>query len=146
MSYDAKCSYVESQLNKRFNHDHYQLRPDHRIFAQHVFVNDALPNRVLSGTIIVKPDIDRFTDNGLIFEGENEEIECDVVLLATGYKVVFPFISEELIPVKDNKVELYKWVFPPNLKHTKTLAFISLIQPVGALLPIGEQQSRWLVN
>lgn len=68
---------------------------------------------------------------------------CDVIILATGYKVVFPFISEDLLPVHKNKVRLYKWQFIPNIKHAHTLAFISLAQPIGALVPIGELQSRW---
>jgi hypothetical protein len=33
-------------------------------------INDALPNRILSGTVIVKGNIDRFTENGVIFEGD----------------------------------------------------------------------------
>ena len=109
LSYETKCYLTESLLNRKFNHDDYQLRPAHRVFAQHVFVNDALPNRILSGTIVVKPDINRFTESGVVFEGEEEETPCDVVLLATGYKVVFPFISENLLTVIDNKV-LFRYV------------------------------------
>lgn len=37
-------------------------------------------------------------------------------------------------------------MFAPKLKHPKTLAFISLAQPIGALLPIGEMQSRWFAQ
>jgi dimethylaniline monooxygenase (N-oxide forming) len=48
-----------------------------------------------------------------------------------------------LISTDKNQVELYKYVFSPKLKHPKTLAFMSLAQPIGALLPIGELQSRW---
>ncbi len=77
------------------------------------------------------------------FLGEDNETPCDAVLLATGYKVSFPFISQSLISTHKNKVELYKYVFSPKLKHPKTLAFISLAQPIGPLLPIGELQSRW---
>lgn len=137
---------LESMLNNKFNHEDFQLKPWHRVLAQHVFVNDALPNRILAGTVKVKNDIDRFTENGVVFRGDNQETPCDVVLLATGYKVVFPFISEDVLPVVDNKVNLYKWVFAADLKHPKTLAFISLIQPIGAILPIGEQQSRWFAQ
>jgi len=36
-------------------------------------VNDALPNRILSGTVIVKGNIDRFTENGVIFEGKDAQ-------------------------------------------------------------------------
>ena len=37
-------------------------------------------------------------------------------------------------------------MFSPKLAHPKTLAFISLIQPIGAILPIGEMQSRWFAQ
>ena len=57
--------------------------------------------------------------------------------------MVFPFISETLVPVHKNKVRLYKWQFIPNISHPHTLCFLSLAQPIGALLPIGELQARW---
>jgi len=60
--------------------------------------------------------------------------------------VSFPFISQSLIPTDKNQVELYKYMFSPKLAHPKTLAFISLAQPVGALLPIGEMESRWFAQ
>jgi len=31
--------------------------------------NDDLPNRILTGNIVIKADINRFTENGVIFEG-----------------------------------------------------------------------------
>lgn len=77
------------------------------------------------------------------FAGENAITPCDSVIMATGYKVHFPFISETLIPVYKNQIRLYKYQFPAHLKHPHTLAFISLAQPIGALLPIGELQARW---
>ena len=109
-------------------------------------VNDALPNRILSGTITVKGDIDHFTEDGVVFKGESQVTPCDVVILATGYKVVFPFLSESILPVHRNKVRLYKHQFVHNLSHPHTLALIGLIQPVGALLPISELQSRWFAQ
>ena len=69
-----------------------------------------------------------------------------MVLLATGYKISFPFISQSLIPTEKNRVQLYKYVFSPHLKHPKTLAFITLVQALGAFLPIGEMQSRWFAQ
>lgn len=69
--------------------------------------------------------------------------KCDSVVFATGYKVQFPFISETILPVHENQVRLYKYEFIPNVKHPHTLAFLSLAQPIGALLPIGELQARW---
>lgn len=67
-----------------------------RIFAQHIMVNDALPNRILSGTVVVKGNIKRFTENGIVFEGESKETAVDDVILATGYQIKFPFFDENV--------------------------------------------------
>ena len=37
--------------------------------AQHPTINDALPNKILAGTVIVKSDIEHFTENGVVFKG-----------------------------------------------------------------------------
>ena len=37
----------------RFDHGRYGLKPDHRILAAHVTINDELPNRIASGTVQV---------------------------------------------------------------------------------------------
>lgn len=142
--YNVVCSVSEAFINRHFDHSQYRVKPKHRIFEQHVMVNDALPNRVLSGTIELKNNIDRITETGVIFQGETEEVPCDVIIMATGYKVDFPFISQDLIPVVDNKVDLYKYVFSPDLQpFPHTLGFIALAQPIGALFPIAEMHSRW---
>lgn len=142
--YRIVCSTSENFINYHFDHTQYKIKPKHRIFEQHIMVNDALPNRILSGTIELKNNIDRFTETGVVFQGDSEETPCDVVIMATGYKVDFPFIDQSLVPVIDNKVDLYKYVFAPNLQpHPETLAFIALAQPIGALFPIAEMHSRW---
>ncbi|XP_054156728.1 flavin-containing monooxygenase 5-like [Oppia nitens] len=143
LPYNMKCNLMENKLNKVVDHNDYQLKPKHRVLAQHIMINDTLPNRILSGTVIVKGDIERFTETGIIFEGDTEETPCDAVVLATGYHVSFPFISQELIPTDGNRIELYKYAFAPKLSHPKTLAFIGLIQPIGAIMPIAELQCRW---
>ncbi|KFM81852.1 Dimethylaniline monooxygenase [N-oxide-forming] 5, partial [Stegodyphus mimosarum] len=139
--YPIVCYVAEREINNRFDHELYRLKPEHHIFGQHPMVNDALPNRILSGTVQVRGDVKEFTAKGVIFEGENEEVAVDEVVLATGYKITFPFLSTDIVWVEDNKVELYKFAIPPKLKH-KTLIVIGLGQPVGPLMPISELQSR----
>lgn len=109
-------------------------------------VNDALPNRILSGTVVLKGDIREFTEDGILFEDEDEVVKCDAVILATGYEVCFPFLDHSILWTENNHVELYKYMFPPKLKHPHTLAAIGLIQAVGPAIPISEQQSRWFVQ
>ncbi|XP_076333899.1 flavin-containing monooxygenase 5-like [Tachypleus tridentatus] len=140
--FNLLCYFSENYINNRFNHEMYQIKPRHRIFGQHPMVNDALPNRILSGTVELKGNIKTFTEKGVIFEGEEEESEVDVIILATGYKFQFPFIDQQILSTENNHVDLYKYVIPYKLKHP-SLAFIALAQPVGALFPIGEIQARW---
>ncbi|XP_076195911.1 flavin-containing monooxygenase 5-like isoform X3 [Aptenodytes patagonicus] len=132
--------FAEKQLNARFNHSHYGLKPKHRILDQHPTINDDLPNRIISGRVLVKPNVQQFTEASAIFsDGTREDI--DAVVFATGYSFSFPFL-EGCVKVVENQIPLYKFMFPPNLEKP-TLAFIGLIQPLGAIMPISELQCRW---
>ena len=137
------CSIFESQLNLQFDHKLYGLKPKHRVFGQVITVNDSLPTRILSGTVAVKSDIVEFTENGVIFKGDNKVTEVESVVFATGYKIEFPFLDKKIIDTEDNKVNLYKFQYIPCLRHSKTLAIIGLIQPLGSLINVAECQARW---
>uniref|UniRef100_A0A673K5S6 Flavin-containing monooxygenase n=1 Tax=Sinocyclocheilus rhinocerous TaxID=307959 RepID=A0A673K5S6_9TELE len=127
----------EKQLNKRFTTSSMGC-----IFSQHPTVNDDLPNRILSGTVSVKPNVKEFRGSSVVFEDGTVEDDIDLVVFATGYTFSFPFLSSHAIPVSKNKVSLYKYVYPPGLERP-TLAVIGLIQPLGAIMPISEMQARW---
>ncbi|GFQ93171.1 dimethylaniline monooxygenase 5 [Trichonephila clavata] len=142
LPYNLVCYVSEKQINERFNHDLYNLKPKHRIWSQHPTVSDTLPIKLLSGTVVTRGAIKHFTKKGVVFEGEQEETEVDVVVLATGYKVQFPFLADDILQVVDNKVRLYKFIYPPALPHP-TLAILGLVQPSGPGFPVGEMQCRW---
>ncbi|XP_067118637.1 flavin-containing monooxygenase 5-like [Centruroides vittatus] len=137
--------WIESELNRSFDHEAYQLKPKHRFFQQHPTVNDSIANCILSGRITVKGDVQRFEENGIVFQGDSHVTEVDYVILATGYDIKFPFLSKNIIDTTDNRVELYKLVYPTHLKHP-TLGVIGLSQAVGASFPIHELQCRWFVQ
>uniref|UniRef100_A0A8C3JJ05 Flavin-containing monooxygenase n=1 Tax=Calidris pygmaea TaxID=425635 RepID=A0A8C3JJ05_9CHAR len=111
-----------------------------QILDQHPTVNDDLPNRIISGRVLVKPNVQEFTETSAIFEDGTRE-DIDVVVFATGYSFSFPFL-EGCVKVVENQIPLYKFMFPPHLEKP-TLAFIGLIQPLGAIMPISELQCRW---
>ncbi|XP_075012757.1 flavin-containing monooxygenase 5-like isoform X2 [Calonectris borealis] len=140
LSHSMVSDFVEKQLNARFDHSHYGLKPKHRILDQHPTVNDDLPNRIISGRVLVKPNVQEFTETSAIFEDGTRE-DIDAVVFATGYSFSFPFL-EGCVKVVKNQIPLYKFMFPPNLEKP-TLAFIGLIQPLGAIMPISELQCRW---
>ncbi|XP_042339776.1 dimethylaniline monooxygenase [N-oxide-forming] 5 [Plectropomus leopardus] len=136
------CSLGEKVLNQRFDHALYNLKPKHRLFSQHPTMNDELPNRILSGTVLVKPNIRRFQGSSVEFDDGSVVEDVDLVVFATGYRFFFPFLASHVVSVSENKASLYKYVFPPEMERP-TLAIIGLIQPLGAIMPISEMQARW---
>lgn len=137
---------AERQCQLLLNHDLLGLRPRHRLFQQHPTINDALANRLLSGTLVLKGDLDEVTDTGVRFRGEAEDTKVDDIVLATGYHIKFPFLDDSLLKVEGNRLQLFKYVFPAHLARPETLSFLGYIQPLGAINPIAEIQARWVVQ
>ncbi|KAM4722179.1 flavin-containing monooxygenase 5-like [Rhinophrynus dorsalis] len=137
--------WAEKKANMRFNHENYGLLPKHRIASQHPTINDDLPNRIIAGKVLMKANVKEFTETDAIFEDGTVEKNIDVVFFATGYSFSFPFFEDENFKVINNKLPLYKFVYPPRLEKS-TVACIGLIQPLGAIMPISELQCRWAVR
>ncbi|KAG9468507.1 hypothetical protein GDO78_022589 [Eleutherodactylus coqui] len=133
---------LESKANARADHAIFGLKPKHRFIHQHPTISDDLPNRIISGKVVMKTNIKQFLERDVIFEDGTVEKDIDVVIFATGYRFFYPFFDESVIKVVKNKLSLYKMVFPPELEKP-TLAFIGLIQPIGAIMPVSEIQARW---
>jgi hypothetical protein len=118
-------------------------QPDHKLLAAHPTVSSELLPRLGAGDILVRPNLERFTGgNGVRFADGTEE-EVELVVYCTGYRIAFPFISEELFPVRDNRLPLYRRVVPVDLPG---LYFIGFIQPLGPIMPIAEAQSEWVAD
>ncbi|XP_029473609.1 dimethylaniline monooxygenase [N-oxide-forming] 5-like isoform X1 [Rhinatrema bivittatum] len=142
MPTDVLNSWAENKMNARFNHENYGLKPCHRIISQHPTINDDLPNRIISGKVLVRPNVKMFTETAAIFEDGTMEENIDAVFFATGYSFSFPFFEDPAFKVHNNKIPLYKLVYPADLEKM-TVAFIGFIQPIGAIMPIAELQARW---
>nr|CAB3246574.1 dimethylaniline monooxygenase [N-oxide-forming] 5-like [Phallusia mammillata] len=136
--------YGQTVLNKKFDHETYGLRPKHAVLSQHPMINDDLPNRVLSGTLTVKGNVSSFAKNGVYFEDNTFE-QIDYVIFATGYNFAYPFLDNQILKVKNNETDLYKYIWPPQLERS-TLAVVGAIQPGGAVNPISELQCRWITR
>ncbi|CAH2312743.1 dimethylaniline monooxygenase [N-oxide-forming] 5-like isoform X2 [Pelobates cultripes] len=108
---------------------------------QHPTINDDLPNRIMSGSIQIRSNVKEFGENNVVFDDGTEEKDIHVVVFATGYSFSFSFCDESVLNVIDNEISLYKYIFPPHLEKN-TLAVIGLVQPIGAIMPISELQSR----
>ena len=91
-------------MQTNFSHTTYGLRPKHRFNAQHPTIQDELPNRIICGSIIIKPNIKRITKTGVEFDDGTVAEDIDVIIYATGYIFGFPFIDKSIIEVVNNKV------------------------------------------
>ena len=116
--------------------------PDHDVLDAHPTISDDLLTRLGHGDITVKPNIARFEGSRVVFT-DGTSVEADVVIYCTGYKVSFPFLEGTVVRAEDNHVDLYRRVVPPG--HPG-LYFIGLIQPIGAVMPLAEQQAHWVAD
>ena len=135
--------YLYKILNNKFDHEKFSLRPNHPPLKTNGFVNDDLPNRILSGRVSLLSDIKIFTETGVEFVDGSFENDIDVVILATGYRVQFPFLDESVLTDKRN---LYKAIFPPDDENKNTIAVIGNFRLRGPVTPVVEMQSRFVAR
>jgi hypothetical protein len=116
--------------------------PDHRLLEAHPTISSDLLDRIGHGRIKVKPNIARLEGDRVRFEDGSVE-PIDRIVYCTGYRITFPFLAREIVDPDHNHVRFYKRVVHPD--HPG-LYFIGLIQPLGAIMPIAEAQSRWVAD
>ncbi|XP_028817550.1 dimethylaniline monooxygenase [N-oxide-forming] 5-like [Denticeps clupeoides] len=133
---------MKKKLNQRFNHRLYGLQPSHGIFSQLPVVNDDLPGRIISGRVVIKPNVKEFCGSSIVFEDGTVVDKMDVVIFATGYEYDFPFLPVALQTKAGHRLTLYKHVFPPSLEKA-TLAVVGFIHGLGSIIPLAEMQARW---
>jgi dimethylaniline monooxygenase (N-oxide forming) len=114
--------------------------PDHKIGEAHPTISADFLNRIAHGEMTWKPNVESLGGDSVRFEDGSVE-PIDVIVWCTGYKVTFPFFDEDFISAPDNDLPLYRRVFKPGIDN---LAFISLLQPLGATMPLAEAQGRWI--
>lgn len=111
--------------------------------AEHPTVSQDLLALAGRGAIHFKPNIREFRGKTIVFEDGSSE-EADLVIYATGYRVSFPFFEPDFLNVEQqNNLELYQRVVHPDYPG---LYFLAFIQPLGAIMPLAELQSKWIAK
>jgi cation diffusion facilitator CzcD-associated flavoprotein CzcO len=114
--------------------------PDHRLGEAHPTISADFLNRIAHGEMTWKPNVAALDGERVRFQDGSSE-DVDVIIWCTGYKVTFPFFDEDFVAAPDNDLPLFRRVFKPGIDN---LAFIGLLQPLGATMPLAEAQGRWL--
>jgi cation diffusion facilitator CzcD-associated flavoprotein CzcO len=117
-------------------------KPDHRIAGAHPTISDDALSRIAHGEIVPRPNIARLTERTVVF-ADGSEVEADIVVYCTGYRVTFPFFDPALISAPDNDLPLFRRVFHPGYDD---VFFVALLQPLGATMPLAEAQGEWICD
>lgn len=113
-------------------------KPDHKLFETHPIVNSLLPYYVQHGAIQPRPEIAYFAgDRAHFLDGSSASV--DVVVFATGYNVMFPFIDNELLNWRNGRPQLYQHIFHPVYDN---LFVAGLIQPDSGMFGMVDRQCQ----
>ena len=113
-------------------------KPDYGFLQAHPTTSDTILSRITHGDVVPKPGIVSLEgDSARFADGSVERV--DVIVCATGYKITFPFFDDGFLDAPDNHIPLYLRVFHPEMEN---LAFIGLVQPLGAIPPCSEAQAK----
>jgi len=115
-------------------------KPEHRFGQAHPTISGRILDRIQHGAITPKPNIASL-DGDLVHFDDGTTVQADIVVYCTGYKITFPFFDEDFMSAPDNRVELFRRVFHPDVPN---VFFIGLLQPLGAIMPLAEAQGAWV--
>jgi hypothetical protein len=117
-------------------------KPTHAPGRSHPVQSEQIRSRLAAGAVVARPGIDRLDGDRVVFV-DGSSAPADLIVWATGYRVSFPFLDPALVSARDNDLPLWKRTVHPDLPG---LFFIGLLQPVGAVMPLAEAQSAWVVE
>ena len=87
--------FVDTRVLRAFTGDPVRFgfpKPDYKIYESHPIVNTLILNHLGQGDLRIVPDIDRFDGRTVHFR-DGSSAEYDTVILATGYKLDYPFVD-----------------------------------------------------
>jgi cation diffusion facilitator CzcD-associated flavoprotein CzcO len=108
----------------------------------HPTSNATIVQHIAYNRVIVKTGITAITGRTIRF-GDGTELEFDSLIAATGYAVDLPFIAPDVVPVINNRIDLYKRIVPPGWPG---LYFAGMFNTTTALNQVFEWQAKWIAE
>jgi len=116
-------------------------RPEYPYGQTHPTISNEIFIRLGSGDVKPMPNIQEFRGGKIAFT-DGREVDVEVVIYATGYNITFPFFDPDFLSAPNNDLPLFHRVIHP--KH-HNLFFIGFVQPLCAIMPLAEEQAKWVV-
>jgi dimethylaniline monooxygenase (N-oxide forming) len=118
------------------------LERDSRVYDKPVIISDRLPPLIEADQVLIRPGIARAEDHAVVFE-DGTRADCDLLVLATGYRTAYPFFSAEVLAQNGGFSDRYLRVIPaaqPNLY------FAGQLTVPGPYWRIFEKQALWIAD
>ena len=90
---------IDSRVLRMFTGDPTRFgfpEPDHKIYESHPIVNTLVLHHLGHGDIQVRKDVERLDGSGVRFV-DGTRSDYDLIVLATGYRLHYPFVDPELL-------------------------------------------------
>jgi hypothetical protein len=113
-------------------------KPDYNIYESHPIINTLILTHLGQGDIKIKSDINYLEGNTVHFKN-GDKGEYDLILLATGYKLHYPFLDKKYLNWSGYAPELYLNIFHPNYDN---LFVLGMIEAAGIGWEGRAEQSR----
>jgi hypothetical protein len=117
---------VDTRVLRAFTGDPVRFgfpKPDYRLYEAHPIVNTLILNHLGQGDLSIRPDVDRFDGRTVHFR-DGSHGDYDLVLLATGYRLDYPFVAREELNWRGWVPRLYLHIFPPAFNGLYVMGMI----------------------
>ncbi|MFJ3474821.1 flavin-containing monooxygenase [Microbacterium maritypicum] len=117
---------IDSRVLRAFTGDPVRFgfpKPDYRIYESHPIVNTMVLNHLGQGDLRIRPDVSRFDGASVHFRDGSAD-DYDLVLLATGYTLDYPFVDREHLHWRGAAPRLFLNVFPASFNGLYVMGMI----------------------
>ncbi|MGM1016825.1 MAG: flavin-containing monooxygenase [Actinomycetota bacterium] len=117
---------VDSRVLRAFTGDPVRFgfpKPDYRIYESHPIVNTLILNHLGQGDLQIRADVERFDGNTVHFT-DGSSGEYDLVILATGYVLDYPFVDREHLHWHGASPRLFLNAFPASFNGLYVMGMI----------------------
>jgi Flavin-binding monooxygenase-like len=118
------------------------LEHDARVYDKAVIISDRLPALIEADQVLIRPGIARAEKDAVIFD-DGSRADCDILVLATGYRTEYPFFSAEVLAKNGGFTDRYLRVLPAAQPH---LYFAGQLTVAGPYWRIFEKQALWIAD
>lgn len=117
---------IDSRVLKAFTGDPVRFgfpRPDYRIYESHPIVNTQILGHLGQGDLRIRADVERFDGTTVRFRDASSD-DYDLVLLATGYRLDYPFVDRRHLQWQGASPRLFLNMFPASFNGLYVMGMI----------------------